>query len=145
MCVCVCVCTCWRTVKSETEKVNDLYTNIPASDITELNELIYAGEKLVSEKIGVPLKITNRKSKPGWELRLELQIKRLRQNARILKRNIKKVSEETEKARQRELKKTLRRPTKKYWCCCIAVIQLYVYIYTCRNIINNNDERTHFF
>ena len=29
------------------------------------------------------------------------------------------------------------------WICCIAVIQLYTY--TCGNIINNNDERTHFF
>ena len=29
--------------------------------------------------------------------------------------------------------------------CCIAVIRIQLYIYTCRNIINNNDERTHFF
>ena len=44
-----------------------------------------------------------------------IQIKRLRQQARILKRNIKKVSDktETEKA-QWELNKSLRRPTKKY-------------------------------
>ena len=39
-----------RTVKSETEKVNDLLTNIPTNDITELNDLIYAGAKLDSEK-----------------------------------------------------------------------------------------------
>ena len=31
----------WRTVKSEIEKVNDLLTNIPINDITELNDLIY--------------------------------------------------------------------------------------------------------
>ena len=30
------------------------------------------------------------------------------------------------------------------YTCCIAMIQLYV-TYTCGNIINNNDERTHFF
>ena len=40
----------WRTVKSETEKVNDLLTNIPTNDITELNDLIYTGAKLVCEK-----------------------------------------------------------------------------------------------
>ena len=33
----------WRTVKSETEKVNALLTNVPTDDITELNDLIYAG------------------------------------------------------------------------------------------------------
>ena len=87
----------WRIVRSQTEKVNDSLTNIPTNDITELNDLKYARAKLVSEKIGVPLKTTDRKSKPGWELRLESQIKRLRQQARILKRNIKKFSDKTEK------------------------------------------------
>ena len=105
----------WRTVKSKTEKVNDLLTNIPTNDIKELNDLIYAWAKLVWEKIGVLLKTTDRKSKPVWELRLESQIKRLRQQTIILKWNIKKVSDETEKPRQVELKKKrLRRPTKKY-------------------------------
>ena len=94
----------WRTVKFKTEKVNDLLTNIPTNVITELDDLIYAN-LLVSEKIGVPLKTTDRKSKPKWELRREPQIKRLRQQARILKRNIKKFSDETEKAPQLELKK----------------------------------------
>ena len=61
----------WRTVKIETETVNDLLTNIPTNSITELNDLIYVGAKLICEKIGVPLKTTDRKSKPGWELRLE--------------------------------------------------------------------------
>ena len=55
----------WKTVKSETGKVNDLLTNIPTNDITELNDFIHAGAKLVREKIGVPLKTTDRKSKPG--------------------------------------------------------------------------------
>ena len=31
------------------------------------------------------------------------------------------------------------------WWTCIPVMQLYVYIYICGNIINNNDEQTHFF
>ena len=65
----------WWSVKSETEKVDDLLTNIPTNDITELNDLIYAGTKLICEKIGVPLKTADRKSKPGWKLRLESQIK----------------------------------------------------------------------
>ena len=102
----------WRTVKSKTEEVNDLLTNIPTY-ITELNDLIYAGEKLVSEQIGVPLKITDRKSKPRWELGLKLQIKRLRQQARILKQNLKKFAYETEKARQLERKIKLGKTNQK--------------------------------
>ena len=64
-----------RTVKFETEKMNNLLTNILTNNITELNDLIYAGAKLV-RKIGVFLKTIDRKSKPGWELRLESQIKK---------------------------------------------------------------------
>ena len=56
---------------TEPEKVNDLLTNIPTNDITELNDLIYVGVKLNCEKIGAPLKTTDRKSKSGWELRQE--------------------------------------------------------------------------
>ena len=37
----------WGTVMSETEKVNDLMTNILTNDTTELNAFIYAGAKLV--------------------------------------------------------------------------------------------------
>ena len=59
----------WRTVKTETE--NKLNTYISTKNITELNELIYVGAKLVCEKIGVPLKSTNKKSKPRWEIQLE--------------------------------------------------------------------------
>ena len=46
------------------------------NNINELNELIYAGAKLVSEKTGIPTKTTVEKSKPGWEIGLETQIKK---------------------------------------------------------------------
>ena len=59
----------WRTVTSETEKLNDLLRNIPTNDITELTDLIYGGAKVICEKIRVTLKTTDRKSKPGCELR----------------------------------------------------------------------------
>ena len=65
----------WRIVKAETNKVNQVLTYISTNNITELNELIYAGEKLVCEKIGIPSKNSKEKSKPGWEFRLETQIK----------------------------------------------------------------------
>ena len=76
----------WRTINMETEKINQVLTYIPTKNITELNELIYAGAKLVSEKIGVCLKSTNNKSKPGWEIRLETQVKKsLRKQTKMMK------------------------------------------------------------
>ena len=68
----------WKTIKAKTEKINDLLTTIP-TNITELIDLIYAGAKLVREKIGVPLKNTKKKSKPGREIRLETPVRKLQQ------------------------------------------------------------------
>ena len=64
--------------------MNALLINIP-TNITELNDLIHIGAKLVLEKIGVSLNNTDRKSKPGWNLRLESQIRKLRQQTKLLK------------------------------------------------------------
>ena len=78
----------WRIVKAETNKVNQVLTYISTNNITELNELIYAGAKLVCEKIGIPTKNTKNtkeKSKPGWEFRLETQIENLRKQLKMIK------------------------------------------------------------
>ena len=66
-------------------KINQVLPYISTNTITELNELIYAGAKLVWEKIGIPSKNTKKKSKPGWEIRLETQIKNLRKQAKMIK------------------------------------------------------------
>ena len=42
----------------------------------ELNKLIYAGAKLVCEEIGITSKTTKKNSKPGWEIRMETQVKK---------------------------------------------------------------------
>ena len=75
----------WRTHKTETNKINYILPYISTYNITDLNELIYAGAKLVCEKIGIPLISTKKQSKPGWEIRLETQIKNLRNQAKMLK------------------------------------------------------------
>ena len=75
----------WRTVKVEANKLNQVLTYISTIDITELNELIYAGAKLVSEKIAIPSKSTKEESKPGWEFRLETQIKNQRKQTKMMK------------------------------------------------------------
>ena len=65
-------------LKTETNKINHKLPYIPTNYITDLNELIYAGAKLVFEKIGIPSKSTKKQLKPGWEIRLETQITKLR-------------------------------------------------------------------
>ena len=46
-------------------------------NITELNVLIYIGVKLACDKTGVPLRNSNRNGKPGGEIWLEGQVKKL--------------------------------------------------------------------
>ena len=72
--------------KVETEKVNKLLTNILTCNISELKELIYEGAKLVCDKISVPQRNLDRNKKPGWEIKLEVLIKKLRQQAKVLKK-----------------------------------------------------------
>ena len=67
----------------KTGKINQLLTYIPTKNITELNELISA--KLIREKIGIPLKSMNKKSKPWWEIWLETQIRKVRKQAKMIK------------------------------------------------------------
>ena len=68
----------WKTLKIETNKINHLLPYLPTNSITELNEVIYAGAKLVCGKIGIFLESTKKQSKPGWEIRLGTQTKKLR-------------------------------------------------------------------
>ena len=65
----------WKTLKIETNKIDHILPYIPTNNSTELNELIYAGAKLVCEKMGIPSKRTKEQSKSEWEIRLETQIK----------------------------------------------------------------------
>ena len=48
-----------------------------------MNELIYEGEKLVRDKIGIFYKNPNWNTKPEWEMRIEGQIKKLRQQTKL--------------------------------------------------------------
>ena len=58
----------WKTVKIETNRINHILPYIPTNNITELNELIYAGAKLVCENIAIPSTSTKKPQKLGWRL-----------------------------------------------------------------------------
>ena len=51
----------WRTHKIEINKIKQVLLCISTNNITELNELINAGAKLVCERIGIPSKSRNKK------------------------------------------------------------------------------------
>ena len=51
-----------------------------------MNELICAGGKLACDIIGVPLRNPNRNTKPGWEIRLEGYIWKLRHLAKVIRK-----------------------------------------------------------
>ena len=44
----------WKRVNTETSKINQVLTYISTTNITDLNELINVGAKLVCKKIGIP-------------------------------------------------------------------------------------------
>ena len=94
-----------RTLKIETKKINQILPYKPTNYITEVNELIYAGAKLVCGKIGIPLKSKKKKSKPEWEIRLETQMKNLRKQARMIKqkRDAEICGNRNEKSTQEEI------------------------------------------
>ena len=69
----------------ETETINKLLTNVPLNTITELNELIYAEAKLVSDKIGVPRRISEK-----MDGKFDLKVKKFRQQTKMLRKEKKK-------------------------------------------------------
>ena len=50
-------------VKLQIEKVNKILQHIPTDNVTKLNELIYAGAKLVGNKLDIPIRNPSRKQK----------------------------------------------------------------------------------
>ena len=66
----------WWTFNTETKKIHQVLPYISTNNITELNEQICLGAKLVCEKIGILSKSTKKTSTTGWEILLETQIKK---------------------------------------------------------------------
>ena len=100
----------WKTLKKETNKINHILPHKPTNNITELNELIYAGAKLVCVKVGIPSKSTMKQSKPGWEIRPEKKIKKkkLRKRGRIIRKRGAEISGKKEHATQEKYQYNMR-------------------------------------
>ena len=103
----------WRTVKSETEKVNDLLTNIPTNDTTELNDLIYAGAKLISKKSQATLEDDRQKVKTRVGIQTWITDKKTTTSSKNTKKEHQEFFGRNWKTRQLELKKTLEETNQK--------------------------------
>ena len=88
-------------------KINELLTHITTKNITKLNELIDAGAKLVYDKSDVPLKNTNRNSKPEWEIWLKMQIRNLRKQAKMIRQRRNAGTYLVEKEKATQVKQTI--------------------------------------
>ena len=83
--------------------MNQVLTYIPTNNITDLNELIYAGANLVCENIGILLKNTKAKSKPGWEFGIETQKENLGKQLKVVKQKKNAEINRKEKTTQEKL------------------------------------------
>ena len=67
-----------NTRKTRWNWIGKCIIKINLTEIKELNELIYPGAKQISDKTDIPhQKNPNNNTKPGWEIRLERQLKKL--------------------------------------------------------------------
>ena len=93
----------------ESERLIDKYPEKRHHGVKRFN---VCRSKIICKKNQGPLEDL-RQLKPGWELRLESHIKRLWQQARIQKGNLKKFTDETGKTRQQEHRKELEETNRK--------------------------------
>ena len=77
----------WRIkqekIKLLIEKVDRHLKHIQTDNIIELKELIFAWAKQINDRIDISRRNPNRKRKYGWEMRVEGQIKKLCQTAKL--------------------------------------------------------------
>ena len=58
----------WKTLKIETNKINHILPYIPTNNITELNELLYAGANLFVRILASPQKARRNSKKRDGKL-----------------------------------------------------------------------------
>ena len=78
-----------KTLKVETDRVNDAIKYFKTKYITETNDLIKAASVWVAEQIGLKKRDYREKSESRWKRRIEGDIKKLRQDVNLVTRDLK--------------------------------------------------------
>ena len=78
-----------KTLKVQTDRVNEAIRYFKSKSITETNGLIKATSVWVAEQIGLKKRDYREKNEPRWKRRIEGDIKKLRQDVNLLTRDLK--------------------------------------------------------
>ena len=78
-----------KTLKVQTDRVNDVIKYFESKNITETNDLIKAASVLVAEQIGLKKRDYREKNGPRWKHKFEGDITKLRQGVKLLTRDLK--------------------------------------------------------
>ena len=78
-----------KTLKVQTDRVNDAIKYFKSKNITETDDLIKAVSVWVAEQIGLKKRDYREKKEPRWKRRIEGDIKKLRQDVDLLTRDLK--------------------------------------------------------
>ena len=78
-----------KTLKVQTDRVNEAIRYFKSKNITERNDLIKAASVWVAKQIGLKKRDYRGKNEPRWKRRIEGDIKKLRQDVNLLTRDLK--------------------------------------------------------
>ena len=92
-----------KTLKVQTDRVNEAIRYFQSKNITETNDLIKASSVWVAEQIGLKKIDYREKNKPRWKGRIEEDIKKLRQEVNLLTRDLKGELGPKKKQKMKEL------------------------------------------
>ena len=92
-----------KTLKVQTDRVNDAIKYFKSKSITEMNDLIKAASAWAAEQIGSKKRDYRGKNEPEWKRRIEGDIKKLRQDLKLLTRDLKRELGSKKKQKMKEL------------------------------------------
>ena len=92
-----------KTLKVQTDRVNEEIKYFKSKNITETNDLIKAASVWVAEQIELKKRDYREKNEPRWKHRIEGDIKKLRQDVHLLARYFKRELESKKKQKRKEL------------------------------------------
>ena len=78
-----------KTLKVQTDRVNEAIKYFKSKNITETNDLIKAARVWLAEQIGLKKRDYREKNEPRWKRRIEGEITKLRQDVNLLTRDLK--------------------------------------------------------
>ena len=106
-----------KTLKVQTDRINDGIKYFKNKNITETNDLIKAASVRVAEQIGLKKRDYREKNEPRWKRKIEEDIKKVRQEVNLLTRDLKGELGSKKIQKIKELYKKIQRQEKRIKNC----------------------------